>query len=662
MKKIAAVLLILVMAMSLGACSTEETKETVQDDSAVSMLVTFGNGETYFNKLKEGLKNDLGIEVEFVYENSTNPTGQLEQDFMNNNLSADIIFESSKVNDEYLKGSCVDLLSNSHITKYFTSAKVKECTADDGGVYQLPISSKLIGITYNATLMEEMGWDPPENFEDMLDLKEKCDEAGIKFSVSDFRETGHGFNYLFHIMGAQWISSLDGTGWINGFIDGTESVEAFEKASEYFNKWVENGLFGSINLEAGWGATNEFAKTRALFCFAILNNSSGYEGPQYDDDGNETGVMLNDVHKSMPWISEDGTNNCFTYYDNCWVMVNNDLLAADKKDKLEKVLQILEYMTGEEFAELTTSLSKDIYLSLNNFEMKDDRLYSEYADEIRAGFIQPWYYNYFDSSTIVNTGAEVGSYVVKSCTEQDEIDEVSKNCNYTFDPEVTFESIFEVLNNNNNNRINQSDDILGEIEEKLNYETTAMITAISGGMALQDSLDTAGNNALVTAALLPYAESINDMQPWREVAVENAVLYKGSLTKANCYIIIPKKCGDFNGIWMKGSEIKEIIDNKYDPSGEFIDADTGESVFDSENYGPYPYVCVTKDSVEIEDDTEYLVAVPKAALETAVYEKFEEAGKILTDADGNVITANTSNGIELFFKEHTAVNSENISW
>ena len=453
MKKLFSVLLIVFAVFGLCACSNKQA-----DEDAVTMLVRLGSGEAYYTQLAEDLENELGITVKFVYENSTDPTDQIKLDFKNNNLQADIIFSNSKVDDEYLKDSCVDLLSETNITEAFTYNKVSGCTTDDGAVYQLPFSSKLIGITYNATLMEEMGWEVPKTFDDMLDLKAKCDEAGIPFSVSDFRETGHGFNYLFHIMGSEWLSTLEGTTWLENYLAGNATIDEFKSHCEYFAKWVDNDLFGEVNLEAGWGATTQFAKTRALFCFAILNNSDGYQGPMYDADGNETGVTLNDVHKTMPWISEDGSNNCFTYYDNGWVMVNKALLADDQAEKFEKVKQILEYMTGEKCSELTKSLSKDVYLALKNFEFSDDRLYSEYADDINNGYIQPWYYNEFDANTIVNTGAEVDSYCISNMYSADEVQTLSKDCNYTFDFDVTFDKIFEVLDENHQNLLNATVD------------------------------------------------------------------------------------------------------------------------------------------------------------------------------------------------------------
>ena len=151
------------------------TGNIVQDESPVRLYVALAGGNTkdYFEKLKVGIEEDLGIDIEFIYRESSTATELTRMYFKNKDLPADIIFTASKTDDEILKDSCVDLLAKSKITSLFDSAKVRECTTSEGAVYQLPVSSKLIGITVNETLLNEMGWSYPENFEDMVELKEK---------------------------------------------------------------------------------------------------------------------------------------------------------------------------------------------------------------------------------------------------------------------------------------------------------------------------------------------------------------------------------------------------------------------------------------------------------------------------------------------------------
>ena len=633
MKKAIVILLTLTMLFTVTACS----KAVVQDDSPVTMLITLGNGEAYYTQLAQLINEKLGIEVEFVYHNSCDSSSMTKLYFANQDLPADIVFTSSKTDDALLKDSCVDLLSKSSVTSAYTQTTLSNCLTEDGTIYQLPISSKLIGITYNETLLQEMGWELPETFEDMKELKKKCDEAGIKFAVTDGAATGHGFNLLFHLMGAQWLSTSGGTTWFEEFQAGNVSEEEFMEKSDYFRRWTEAGLWGVFHTQ-DWQGSKEFMETRALFWFNILNSVDHYDGPEYDDEGNETGRELHDTYKTMPWISEDGSNNCYTYYDNCWVYVSKELEAADKSEKLEKVLKIIEFMTTDEATALVSGISKDSYVSVNNYEMDDARLYAGYSDSIKTGFIQPWYYNSFDTNSIVITGGVINAYIAG---------------------EGSFEDIFTTLSECNQKYLNSETEILAEFPDGLDLENTAKLVAISAAEAINKTLEENGKDERVDVAIAPYTPEGSSLPAFKGASVCNSIVYEGTLEVGMSTTIFPNSAINPCAIYMSGAEIKAITEAGFDPSDRFVDAETGESTFDSENYGPYPYVCLVKDGKELSDDTMYLVALNDKFLTNADYTAFSEAGMVVTDLTG---TYTMNQGLQLFADKHPVITAEDLVW
>ena len=644
----------LLLALALMAAGCSGKHPVVQDHSPLTMLVSLGNGEKYYTALAKGLKEDLGIEVKLLAETAVDNSTLMLLDFANGCLPADIVFTSAKIPDEYLEGSCVDLLSKSHITDRFNYGRLKECTAPNGGIYQLPISSKLIGITYNATLMEEMGWKRPENFQDMLDLKRQCDQAGIPFACTCLLYSGHGFNDLFHLMGAQWLSTPDGAYWLKKFLqEGSVPVDEFQTQSRYFRRWVENGLFGQLVENS-----RTFGQQRALFLFTTSSDLKGYDGPMYDRNGRPTGRILHDQFKALPWISENGNNNCYTVYDNCWMALNASLLANGQQDRLARALQVLEYITQPKMADLVTGLSPDNYLSLTSFEIKDDRLYADYATQVKQGYLQPWYYNQFDQQTIVNTGIEVNSYLINSTRPANR--RWLQETFYQANPKASYESVFEVLNNNNNNKLQR--DILCTAQDTLGYEQTARLTAIAGALALQEAVDQSGMDARVQVALLPYIERRESLQPWRDVSVQNARMYPGPFETANVYVLVPYRCAETNAFRMNGAQIKAVVARRFHPARYFMDAVKTEVCnFDSTQYGPYPYACVCLNGLELQDDEEYLVSVPHNALEPSLYEQLEQKGKMLYNGK-KPLTGNTVSGLQQYFALHPTVSSGNIEW
>lgn len=621
MKRIFCLILCAVMALSVIGCGGG--KEPAQDTSPVRMLVTLGNGAAYFNAIKADIENDLGIEVEFVYNLSSDTTSQTRLQFQHDDQPADIIFTASKTDDALLKDSCIDLLSRSSVTSRYSSKTVASCTTEEGAVYQLPITSKLIGITYNETLLNEMGWDVPETFSDMVDLKAKCDEAGIKFAVTDGCATGHGFNWLFHLMGAQWLSTIDGTGWLEGFQNGSRSVSEFEEQCDYFKRWTEAGLWGSFHT-ADWSGNAEFSKTRALFWFGLTNSVSGYEGPQYDEAGNETGVILHDTYKSIPWISEDGSNNVYTSYDSCWVYVNKDLEAPDCAEKLGKVFTILEYLAGEKSVRYVNDIGKDTYIPLEDYVAGSDRLYARYAGDIQNGFLQPWYYNSFDMDSIVFTGGVINDYIAGN---------------------AAFGDIFTTLSTYNTRRINAQVQVLVNFPDGLSVENTAKLLAIGNATTLNDALESNAFGKTVDVTLAPYDPGRNNVQPFSNVSVCTTVIYPGDFDASAILALVPSGVTTPTGIYMTGAEIKAIVEKGFDPADKYIDPETGLSTYDSEKYGPYPYVCVVKDNKKLKDDETYLVAVAERFLTNADLEAFRAAGRVITGLE-NVKSAQW--GIEAF--------------
>ena len=626
MKKNFTRILSLALALSMilltfSGCNKNDVVE--QDTSPITIYVPMGNGQDFCETLCENIKSELGIDVEFVYQKSSDTTTMTRNFFKNGDLPADIMFTASKTPDEYMKNTCIDFLENSHITSVFTSRAIKTATADDGGVYQLPFTSKLIGVTYNETLLNELGAEVPTNFEEMVALKELCDQKGVTFAVSGGVATGHGFNWLFHLMGADWLSTIDGTNWIEKFQNGETDVSEFKEACSYFKKYVEAGLFGELVTDS-WGDAGVYNSTRALFWYGVTNSQTGYTNE-------ETGKT--DVYKTMPWISEDGSNNCFTTYDNFWVSINKDLEAPEKADKLEKVLQIVEYLASDTMESISKDLAADVYIGATGFEVDDTRLYSNYESEIKAGFVQPWYYNYFDNAAINEVGQAVNEYMRGT---------------------GSFDNIFTVLTNANNNTLNSTQEVLFTAEEKLDYADVAKILAIAGADALDLTLSENGINTVVEVSLMPYTETANAIQPFLDPSVSNSTIYKGDFLATDTNTLVPPNVMAPSAIYLTGKQIKSIVSAKFDPSEYFLN-DDGTSKFDSSKYGPYPYICLTRDGSELQDDKTYLVAVPSNSIPKDIY---ASATKI-----ENLSNAHTyQEGITIFGESYTTISSSTIAW
>ena len=614
-----------------------------EDKSPVSILVGPGLNPEYLQMLADGVKKEHGIDVKYVYiTTSMDGSNRLLMEMMHGKMPTDMALNAMRIDTTYANHECLDLMSYSAIASYYNFNAIQRCSSPDGAVYQLPLSSRLIGITYNATLMEEKGWEVPRSRADMVALKDKCRRAGVPFAYTKMMYTGHGFNYLFHLMGAQWLTSIEGKEWLKAYLNGKATVGPFEKEAAYFDRWVKDGLFGEICDDS----YERFVNDRALLHFDILSHNTGHGKDRF---------------KTMPWPSEDGSGNSFTIYDNVWVMASKTLLEPGKEEKLKHVGTILNYLMKPDLVEKMSSQDSDVYVDVADYEPDSTKLYADYIDEIRNGFTQPWYYNDFDNDAVVGAGEKINSYMLRTTYRDPVPEKVYEKMYFPFDPQADFHAIFTAIDHGQNG----AKDTLFVATEEMDYRHTALLNAISGARELQAVIDRECPGAgQVEVALMPYATTFGAMPVYQNVAVQDMAIHKGPFYKSFIHTLISATAPSLYGMRMTGAEVQKLVDDKFDPSGYFVDKKTGKSSFDSEHYGPYPYALVTKGGMRLDPKKEYIVAVAPWALPPGRYEELDKAGRVLrsSDAEHHVLVAEIVTALEKFFEGNRALNPKSLVW
>jgi len=657
----------------LVSCGAAENKK---EDNRLSMYVGLGNTNGgYYAKLHDMILEETGIDVKYTYNMTLDTSTAALNKIKSGDLPADIMITANVTPPELQKEAFLDLAAVTNIPDLFSFQRISEVSVD-GGVYQLPFSTRLIGFEYNETLFHEMGWEVPETYQEMLELKKKADEAGIVFAVSGGAATGHGFNYLFHLMGTNFLCSANGTQWLNSFLKGTESIARFQTEGHYFKEYVESGLFDTLHDE-DWLAGRAAQKVRALFYYNILNDAYSYHGFRYNPDGTLYGaeytadgqpvmtedaagsavfdgeeyvlfdennekhrqlprysipgtVVLNDEYKALPWISENGNSNCFASYDNMEIALDKRLGEKKNAEKLQQAVKVLEFMTTQKATDLFTELYVDGYVAVKDFEIDNSRVYAAYKDKITQGYLMPWYYTNFDNETINNVGKMVNSYIKSGGLE-------------------SYDAIMEELENNQKQKLNQSTNYVAEITETLGYEDSAKVLAIAGGLALQEKYDELGIGEEVTAALLPYTTSLSEMPLYQPIGVAQEKFYQDKIPQSGFSAYIGNGHRAPVGIRMSGSELKQLQKKGYN------------TLADYEYDHTYFYVIMTKDGSQIKDDQLYLVAVAPGSLESEVYDAFLTEGKVILSEE-KPAAGDTQAGLARFFETHPVLSKKTISW
>lgn len=73
----------------------------------------------------------------------------------------------------------------------FTDKYKENCLNDviteSGAIYALPSHYQCQGITYNKTLLEKHGWELPQSLDDLRELSEKAQQAGVRLALNELQ-------------------------------------------------------------------------------------------------------------------------------------------------------------------------------------------------------------------------------------------------------------------------------------------------------------------------------------------------------------------------------------------------------------------------------------------------------------------------------------------
>ena len=177
--------LFLSAALLLSSCTPSQGDADSLNDGLT--WVTWNGCDNFINLLKEKYPE---IEIDFISYAGGNSTGYSWEQMKADDIP-DIFITTQIVDKELAKERLADLSGYEFINEMPTS--VLDQVAIDGGVYLLPVSYSMYGIFYNKTLMEEKGWEVPENFAELEALCGEIEEEGLIPGVAGTLLTGNAF-------------------------------------------------------------------------------------------------------------------------------------------------------------------------------------------------------------------------------------------------------------------------------------------------------------------------------------------------------------------------------------------------------------------------------------------------------------------------------------
>lgn len=565
------------LAVCLTGC--KKTDKALKESEALTLtlfnhLVTEDFFEPFHEKYPE-------VTFNIQRYDGKNGSGYALYSLLNGDIP-DIYITTQNFDKEAQQKYLLDLSNYDFVNEY--SNTLLDSMDVHGGIYLLPSGYNLMGIYYNKTILEENGWEVPKSFEELTALSENIETAGYRTMGHGMSLDGFPFNYFFNLGNTVYFGTPEGTQWKEEFPKGQAKAvgnNGLKKAAEYFKKWVDAGF-----ITAEHTSTNQFYEGECVFFLCL--GLDRYQHTAKDGKIYEFGTI--------PWLSDDGSNNMLTRSVTRYMGINKSLAEEGNEQKLENALKFLGYISTAEGQQALMSKGSYYMPSLNESSLPEDSPYHEIEDMVRKGRTVPLLYVGWES-LIIPIAQDIKQFIEGKI----DIDEMI----------VAFDET------NDNIRNGSSEDIYAVAEETLTIEETARLVAIAEGIAAE-----------ADCAMISLNEYHGDKKCNNKGL--GWYLYQGNIDQDKLNLIRP--ASEFiSVVKMTGAEIKFMRDQGFD--------------LDKDGH-PYPYLLFTKGNMELEDDVIYTLAISsdellddfrsgaeetKLSLLTAVKQYIRELGTVSAD-------------------------------
>lgn len=241
---------------------------------------------------------------------------------------------------EKLEQYFIDLSDAPFINQYYQNAL--DGVAVDGKIYMLPGFSDTFGIVYDRTVFAELGLELPKSRDEFIQL---CKTIEEKEGYQAFMPTmrfgrmamllGHAFHY------DQVIAGVENQRWLRKYREGDESFSGhMEPLFEGMKELYHAGVLSEKNFEIEPGLRSTMLYKEYTTAMTMeTQNAASYAANA--GTGHEYGMM-------PFWNSNDPDSDYVVSAPGFNIYANKHLESSENADKLDKVMEILEYFSTPE--------------------------------------------------------------------------------------------------------------------------------------------------------------------------------------------------------------------------------------------------------------------------------------------------------------------------
>ena len=593
-KKIICTLLAMAILITLCACGNTTSGESVDLTLTVDVFNTEERFLPFFAYVKEQYPE---IELSFTSFRGANGSEYSTNELEHGN-QADIYFTSrNECKDDACRENLIDLSGYEFVNRL--SQSILDTISMDGEIYLLPIQNTVYGISYNKTLLEEMGAELPQNYEDLTVLKEKCDARGIKLCVMSGKLPGGLFQVITNIAQMNFLDTPDGAAWEKAFLAGEDVDYAlWDGTLEYLQKLIDIGFFELLDDNpASTSVENGLYSGNTLF--AISQSA-------FNPDGGKE--VTEDEFGLMPFISEDGSANYYIYNPSSFIGLSKTLLEEGNEEKLENALKILELYATEAGQEAFNYNAETFPILSDSDISTESYLYDAYQASLEGRMERLKYTTWNEYGLITPVGDAFKNWILGEGDGRgvtDAMKDIRQQAKEQGGAPV-YCTCEEDLS------LEESARIVGGVYAKIADTEVALMSlgATHAGELREYEID--GKTCSITGMNVnPYGV--------------NGVFYAGSITQEDSWVPLPGTYSNTDSIailHLTGARLKELAQTGFDRYGD------GET---------FQYVISVRGGKTINDDTVYEVATVPGNYTEALA---EEGSVELIDVDNflNVYT------------------------
>ena len=369
------------------------------------------------------------------------------------------------------------------------------------------------------------------------------------------------------------------------------------ESMQLLQRWRDIGLLNADGTPDSDNATKtNMVEGNTLF---LVGNSNSLA----DEHGD--GSRVTDEFRLMPYLSEDGSHNVFILNVSRYVGLNKSLGEKGSEQKLADALKVMEVLsTVEGVNSLDPTQANSRLMPLKDATVDEGNYYYTVVDDLNNGHTANFIYTGWEN-VVVELGEKMIDFVKGNATLDDVVRCFDENqYRITENKPVSYTTATETIG---------TEECARAVGIAFAQATGSEAALISVNKWFNDSKVYTMNNKGVSGALFPLPVGDQEI---------TSILPTGWN-------------GNIETVTLTGKRIKEL-------------AETGYNFKDEGHF--YPYVLVTRDGAELDDNTSYTIPICGVTEEVGAEGNLTDTGILGLDA------------AKAYFGQFEALSAKDIKW